>query len=327
MNIHLGIDIGGTALKYGVIDSVGHILLSDRTPTRGPDGETGVIARIVECATKMMAWGENAGHSPVSVGIGAPGTISAHTGMVQPPTPSLTAIIDINLATEVTSATGLPGIVDNDANCAAWGEYQFGAGRGIDNLICVTVGTGIGSGFIVDGKIFSGPSGSGAELGHVTIDYDGPECPCGNRGCLENYSSASAMLICANEEIANHPDDDLAKKAGLHDGSVTIADLFNTAQAGDLRAREIIAFAADRLARGIVNGINLFDPEAVVIGGGVADADNDGFWLGTVRDSIHRHAFSTEGRTLPIGRAALGNDAGFVGAAALGAAKAIDKNL
>jgi glucokinase len=273
----------------------------------------------------MVAWAAEAGHTPVTVGLGSPGTISAHTGLVQPPTPNLTAIIGIDLAAEVTSATGLPAIVDNDANCAAWGEYQYGAGRGIDHLICVTVGSGIGSGFIVNGEIFSGPSGSGAELGHVTIDYQGPECPCGNRGCLETYTSAKAMLKRAREAVAHDPHGALANRAGTRDDGVTISDIFAAAHAGDTVANEIISISADCLARGILNGINLFDPEAVVIGGGVADADTNGLWLGIVRDSIHRHAFSAEGRSLPIGRAALGNDAGFIGAAALGAAKAVVK--
>jgi glucokinase len=267
----------------------------------------------------MIAWAAKANHTPISVGIGSPGTVNTQTHIVQPPTPNLTAIIGVDLAGLIRGATGLPTAIDNDANCAAWGEYRFGAGRGIDNLICVTVGSGIGSGFIVDGRVFSGPTGSGGELGHVTIDWDGPVCACGNCGCLELYTSAKAMLQTANEFADRDPEGGLGilrKRAG---GELTITDLFLGAREGDIPSRRILDRSADYLARGILNGVNLFDPEAVVIGGGVADADTDGSWLAKVREGIHRHAFSAEGQNLKVGKAALGNDAGFVGAAALGA--------
>ncbi|HUU45344.1 MAG TPA: ROK family protein [Acidobacteriota bacterium] len=319
MNIHLGIDIGGTWLKYGAIDTEGRILLSDRAATRGPEGEAGAVERIVDCARRMVAWASEAEFTPVSVGIGSPGTVHAQTLLVQPPTPNLTVIIGVDLARLVREATGLPTAIDNDANCAAWGEYRYGAGRGIDNLICITVGSGIGSGFVVDGRIFSGPTGSGAELGHVTIDWQGPPCACGNRGCLENYTSANALLRRANDAADRDRDSRLCALRESSNGALSIADLFRAAREGDAVARAILDQGADLLARGILNAINLFDPEAVVIGGGVADADTDGTWLAKVRDGIHRHAFSAEGKTLRVGKAAFGNDAGFIGAAALGA--------
>jgi glucokinase len=319
MIIHIGIDIGGTWIKYGAIDTEGHILFADRAKTRGAEGQKATLDGIVDCVRAMMEWAGRAGHTPVSVGIGSPGTINPTTKKVQPPTPNLTTIIGVNLAELVEHDTGLPTDVDNDANCAAWAEYCYGAGRGIDNLICVTVGSGIGSGFIVDGHIYTGPNGSGGEMGHVTIDWQGPQCPCGNRGCLETFTSANAMMRKATEAAKRYPGGLLAtKKAG---DTVSVAELFACARAGDRDAVGVIEESATQLGFGILNAIQLFDPDAIVVGGGAADADEDGHWLAAVAATIHRHAFSLEGKSLRIGKAALGNDAGFIGAAALGAIK------
>jgi glucokinase len=319
MIIHLGIDIGGTWTKYGAIDTEGHILFADRARTRGAEGQKATLDGIVDCARAMMDWAKRAGHTPVSVGIGSPGTINPATKKVQPPTPNLTTIIGINLAKLVEDATGLPTDVDNDANCAAWAEYCYGAGRGIDNLICVTVGSGIGSGFIIDGHIYSGPNGSGGEMGHITIDWQGPPCPCGNRGCLETFTSANAMMRKATNAAKSNPSGMLAtKKEG---DTVSIAALFECVRSGDKEATSIIEESSAQLGFGILNAVQILDPDAILIGGGAADADEDGRWLAAVAATIHKHAFSVEGKSLRIGKAALGNDAGFIGAAALGAIK------
>jgi glucokinase len=317
MIVRLGIDIGATFVKYGVIDDAGHILFADRAPTRGAEGQKATLDGIVACARRVVEWSSKAGHQPASVGIGSPGTINPQTRKVQPPTPNLPTIIGVDIAGLVQSAVGLPSVIDNDANCAAWAEHRFGAGRGIDNLICLTVGSGIGSGFIVDGRIFSGTSGSGAELGHVSIDWQGASCPCGSRGCLENYTSATALIRRAGEVAADEPASELRRQRDQSGGAVTIAGLFAAAHSGDLAARRILDEAALQFAIGILGAINLFDPEAVILGGGVADADTDGIWLNAIRDHIHQHAFSSAGKSIRVGKAALGNDAGFIGAAAL----------
>ncbi len=318
MKIHLGIDIGGTWIKYGAIDSEGHVLFADRAKTRGSEGQKATLDGIVECPRTMVAWAKKAGHTPVSVGIGSPGTINPVTKEVQPPTPNLTTIIGVNLAALVESDTGLPTVVDNDANCAAWAEHCYGSARGIDNLICVTVGSGIGSGFIVDGAIFSGANGSGGEMGHVTVDWKGPRCPCGNHGCLELYTSANAVMRRAGESADLAPDGILASLRTNSGSAMTLDILFMAFAAGDGEAKRILIESAQQLAMGILSAVNLFDPEAVIIGGGMADADSDGLWLRQVGERIRAHAFSAGGRELRVGKAALGNDAGFIGAAALG---------
>lgn len=322
MNIHLGIDIGGTWTKYGAVDGEGRILFADKAQTRGNEGQLATNVGIINCARRMVVWARNAGHSPVSVGIGSPGTINPQTHQVQPPTPNLTTIIGVDLASLVENDTGLPTAIDNDANCAAWAEYCFGSGRGIDNLICVTVGSGIGSGFVVDGEIYSGPNGSGGEMGHVTIDWKGPRCPCGNHGCLELYASANAVIRKASESADANPDGALWQLRAKSNGSMTLDLLFAAHAAGDAEAKRILIESAQQLAIGILSAVNLFDPEAVVIGGGMADADSQGFWLRQVADRIHAHAFSAAGKNLRVGKAALGNDAGFIGAAALGRSRA-----
>ncbi len=317
MNIYLGIDIGGTWIKYGAIDADGAILFSDRAPTLGNEGQEATLSGIVECARALTDWAKRAGHTPVSVGIGSPGTINPVTKKVQPPTPNLTTIIGVNLAELVERDSRLPTAIDNDANCAAWAEHCYGAGRGIDNLICITIGSGIGSGFIVNGRIFSGTNGSGGELGHVTIDWQGPRCPCGNHGCLELFTSANAIMRKASESVQAYPEGRLAHRH-RESGTLVLGDLFEASRSGDPEARRILVETSQQLALGILNAANLFDPEAVVIGGGAADADTDGWWLGNIAERVRAHAFSVEGRSLRIGKAALGNDAGFIGAAALG---------
>jgi glucokinase len=253
--------------------------------------------------------------------VGSPGTINPTTHAVQPPSPNIPVIVGVDFAGLIHEATGLSTVVDNDANCAAWGEHCYGAGRGIDNLICLTVGSGLGSGFIIDGTILSGPTGSGGELGHVSIDWRGERCPCGNRGCLENYVSATALVRRATEAAHTDPRSLLAQHRDEDDGHVTIGGLFAAAAQGDSSAQQILGESAFQFAVGLLGAVNIVDPEAIIIGGGAADADaaNGGHWLDAIGAHIRELAFSEAGRKLRVGRAILGNDAGFIGAAALGA--------
>lgn len=321
MNAHFGIDIGATFVKYGAIDTDGHILFSDRTPTRGGEGKDAALSAIVGSAVELVRWAKKSGHTPVSVGVGSPGTINPHTHAIQPPSPNIPVIVGVSFPDLIKKETGLPTHVDNDANCAAWGEYRFGAGRGIDNLICLTVGSGLGSGFIIDGRILSGPSGSAGELGHVTIDWQGNHCPCGNRGCLETYVSATALVRRATDAVNANPGSALARQRDSSTGDITIGGLFAAAEKGDPDARHIVDESAQQFAIGMLTAVNVVDPKAIIIGGGAADADAayGGHWLTAVAAYMHRAAFSESGRKLRVGRAVLGNDAGFIGAAALGA--------
>lgn len=321
MDIHFGIDIGATFVKYGAIDEEGHILFSDRTPTRSAEGKDAALSAIVGTATSLVEWARRHGHTPVSFGVGSPGTINPRTQAVQPPSPNIPVIIGVSFRDLINTETGLPTHVDNDANCAAWGEHRFGAGRGIDNLICLTVGSGIGSGFIIDGRILSGPSGSAGEFGHATIDWQGTHCPCGNRGCLETYVSATALVRRAHEAADENPSSVLATQKSANNGALTIGDLFAAAAEGDAAAQHLVDESARQFAIGLLTAVNVVDPEAIIIGGGATDADaaHGGHWLDAITRHMHRRAFSESGRTLRVGRAVLGNDAGFIGAAALGA--------
>ncbi len=321
MDVHFGIDIGATYIKFGVIDPDGHIEYSARKLIKGDDGTVRAVETVVDCAHELLTWAAAAGHQPVSLGVGSPGTINPLTNRVQPPSPNITEIVGENFVDLLKQATGLPVMIDNDANCAAWAEYRYGAGRGIDNLICLTVGSGLGSGFIVNGQILRGPTGSAGELGHVSIDWDGPQCPCGNRGCLENYTSATALLSAADEAARLDPQGLLGQRRDADTGKITVRGLLRAAKGGDPPAQMILDAAAHKLAIGILTAVNIVDPEAVIIGGGVADADfaAGSLWLNTITAYLHRHAFSEAGKNLQVGRAVLGNDAGFIGAAALSA--------
>ncbi|GAB4321070.1 MAG: glucokinase [Candidatus Zixiibacteriota bacterium] len=321
MDVHLGIDIGATYIKFGVIDPDGHIEFSARQLTKGDDATARATDTVIACASRMMKWAADAGHDPVSLGIGSPGTIHPTTHRIQPPSPNIPEIVGVNFVDLLQRETGLTTMIDNDANCAAWAEYRYGAGRGIDNLICLTVGSGLGSGFVIDGHILRGPTGSAGELGHVSIDHDGPLCACGNRGCLENYTSATAILNQAEDASRLDPQGLLGRARDAETGRITVRGVWDAARGGDVSAQRILDDAARKLAIGILTAVNIIDPEAVIIGGGVADADAaaGGLWLNAISGHLHRHAFSEAGKTLRIGRAVLGNDAGFIGAAALGA--------
>ncbi|MBD3298760.1 MAG: ROK family protein [candidate division Zixibacteria bacterium] len=321
MDVHLGIDIGATYVKFGVIDPDGHIEYSSRRLIKGDDGAARAVDTVAVCARELLTWAAEAGHKPVSLGVGSPGTINPITHRVQPPSPNIPEIVGEDFVDLLKQETGLPVMIDNDANCAAWAEYRYGAGRGIDNLICLTIGSGLGSGFIVNGQILRGPTGSAGELGHVSIDWDGPQCPCGNRGCLENYTSATAILKAADEAARFDPQGLLGQVRDADTGQITVRGVLQAAKDGDPPAQMILDDAAHKLAIGILTAVNIVDPEAVIIGGGVADADvaAGSLWLNAITAHLHRHAFSEAGQNLQVGRAVLGNDAGFIGAAALGA--------
>ncbi|MGH2656992.1 MAG: ROK family glucokinase [Actinomycetota bacterium] len=306
MRSAIGIDVGGTKVAGLRLAEDGAVL--DRTERPTPaDDVSATVETVSELAAELAAAGGEA------LGVGAAGMVDFDAGVLRY-APNL-AWREIPLRDLLSERTGLPCVVDNDANVAAWGEYRFGAARGYRHVLVVTVGTGIGGGIVADGELFRGAHGFAAEIGHIIVEPDGPLCGCGNRGCWEQVASGRALDRLARAEVEQDPAGRIAALAAGAEASGR--HVSEAARGGDHPATAIFAAVGRRLGEGIAGLVNILDPEVVIVGGGVAEE-------GAVLLDPARHAFldaveASEHRPeVPILAATLGNDAGAIGAAALG---------
>lgn len=310
----IGVDAGGTKIEGLLVDVEKDGLILDRrlidTPARDAEGTT---TTIVAVARDLMAK-QRVG----AVGVGAAGMVSL--GGVMRFAPNI-AWREFPLADRIASALGVPVLVDNDANVAAWGEYRFGAGRGSACMLLVTVGTGIGGGIVDGGKLFRGAHGFGGEIGHIIVEPNGPLCGCGNLGCWEQVASGRAIDRLGRMAALEQPHSLMVQLAGDDPAKVTGRHVTEAAHKGEPVAVSILAEVGRRLGEGIAGLVNVLDPELVVVGGGAMAA-------GALLLDPARRAFvdSVEGADhrpeVPIVPAAMGNDAGAVGAADLALAEA-----
>ena len=307
----IGIDIGGTKVLGGVVTGTGEILATARrdTPREGGRALTEAIANV---ATELVQ------QYPVdSIGVSAAGFISSDRQTMLA-TPNISNWNGVNLVAELTEILDKKIALENDANAAAWGEFKFGAGRGRNDLMMLTLGTGVGGGLILDGSVFRGAFGIGAELGHIRIVPEGQLCGCGIRGCLEQYASGSALMRHAREAIDASP---LLARNLLDRGDGTIeglrgSDITEAARDGDPVAIAAFNTMATYLGAGIASLCAVIDPSCVVLGGGVIDAGE--LFLGPTRDAALRLIpFSGKHPYPEIVAAELGNHAGLVGVADL----------
>lgn len=302
----IGIDVGGTKTAALVVDREGAVLARDVRPTPADDGQAS-LATMVDAARAVATPGV------VGVGIAAAGMVDRDGVMRYAPN---LAWRDTPLAPHVGGALGLPAIADNDVNAAAWGEFLHGAGRGSRQMLMVSVGTGIGGGLVLDGKLYRGANGFAAEIGHVVVDPNGPECGCGNRGCWEQVASGTAITRQGRAAAARHPHSVLRDLAGADPASVTGAMVTEAARDGDTVSRGIFVEVGHRLGVGIAGLVNVLDPDVVIVGGGASEAGD--LLLAPARDAFRRSVEAPDHRPeVPIVPAALGNDAGAIGAAAL----------
>jgi glucokinase len=302
----IGIDVGGTKVAGLRLAGDGAVLDRTERPTPADD-----VAATVETVSELAA--ELAAAGGEALGVGAAGMVDFDAGVLRY-APNL-AWREIPLRDLLSERTGLPCVMDNDANVAAWGEYRFGAARGYRHVLVVTVGTGIGGGIVADGELFRGAHGFAAEIGHIIVEPDGPLCGCGNRGCWEQAASGRALDRLARAEVEQDPAGRIAALAAGAEASGR--HVSEAARGGDPPATAIFAAVGRRLGEGIAGLVNILDPEVVIVGGGVAEE-------GAVLLDPARHAFldaveASEHRPeVPILAATLGNDAGAIGAAALG---------
>ena len=310
-DLAIGVDIGGTKVLGGVVDLSGKILRTFRadTPREGGDALNQVIADVVaELQTT---------HKTESIGISAAGLVSSDRQTMLG-APNIKDWDGVNIAKALHKISGINSIVENDANSAAWAERVYGAGKGQENVIMITVGTGLGGAAIVDGKPLRGANGTGAEFGHMRVAPGGELCGCGIRGCFEQYASGTALMRQTKAAIAKDPD---SAKDLLARGDGTITGLLgnhitDAARAGDKLAIGVLENLGDWLGQGIATLAMLFDPAIVVIGGGVIDAGE--LLLEPARRAMMREMPFVGKHPVPeIVAAKLGNDAGLVGAADL----------
>lgn len=298
-----GIDLGGTKIAAGLVDHQGRVLASRTLPTDAPSGPAAAMDRIAAAVRELA---EEAGRRPQAVGVGAPGPLLLPEGRFVG-TPNLPGWNGFALRDQLAGRLGLPVAVNNDANAAALAEARLGAGRGAEVMVYVTVGTGIGGGLVIGGRLFSGVNGNGVEIGHTTVDPDGPACGCGNRGCWEAVAAGPALGRLATERLGPPP--------GRPGGRWTARELLDAAAAGDERARAVAEEYARLLGIGLASAVNLFNPDRLVLGGGVMARYS--LLAPAMEAEMRRRALPANLAAVRLVPAALGQDAGLVGAALL----------
>lgn len=304
----IGIDLGGTNIKGALLDDAGSILHKTQAATLANTGPEAVAGRISGLIGHLEALAAAENKKVAGVGIGVPGLPDAKTGTVVF-APNL-HWHNVPLVEYLRRETALPVYLENDANVAALGEQWRGAGRGSVNMVMVTIGTGIGGGIILNGRLYIGTNGSAGEIGHTVIDPNGPLCSCGRKGCMETLTSATAMIRMAREAIDRGCDTELAKPENLEARDIVMA-----AQSGDVTASDIINTAAGYLGMGLGNLINIINPDTIVVGGGVSRAGETLFK--PLREAARAWSLPAPGTVVKIVPAELGNDAGSIGAARL----------
>ena len=307
-----GVDLGGTKIHSLVATEGGEVLGEDRCPTLAQEGPDAVIARIAASVRRAM---ERAGvgiDDIVGVGISTPGPCDPERGVVTD-APNLPGFHQFPLTRRVSEALGTRAILENDANAACYGEYRFGAGLGLRHIVYVTLGTGIGGGIIIDGKLYEGASGAGGEVGHLIIDEDGPPCNCGNRGCVEAFASGPAIAREAEAALAAGRSPLLAELVG--EGPPTPELVHQAALRGDEASREIIERAGHHLGIGLAGVLNCLNPEALILGGGLLGLGD--LYLEPALRAAKAGAFEQVVADVTITQAKLGERAGALGVAAL----------
>jgi glucokinase len=305
-----GIDVGGTKIAGCVVDTDGTIL--EQARVESPATSTDAIEQAIE----ELVRGLQRNHRIASVGVGAAGFVDKGRAVVMF-APNL-AWRDETLKADLEGRLGLPVVVENDANAAAWGEFEFGAGKDVDDLLLVTVGTGVGGGIVLDGELYRGAFGVAAEIGHLRVERNGRPCGCGNRGCWEQYASGSALVRGVREavESSSLQAREMLVRAGGDPAANTGPMISESAAAGDRIAVEQLEILGHWLGEGIASLVTVLDPAVAVIGGGVSEAGD--LLLEPIRAAFRSNLTGRGHRPeMEIRKAQLGNTAGMIGAADL----------
>lgn len=314
MKYYIGIDLGGTNIKAGVVNDNYEIIAKASVKTLCPRP----AKEICDDMAKVAADACNAAGIRIDdiewIGIGTPGIADNDNGTI--PYSNNLDFHDVPVREYIQTHINKPVYVANDANAAAYGEFVAGAAKGSKNAVCITLGTGVGAGIIVDGKLLTGSNHAGAELGHMVIEVDGPQCTCGRKGCFEVFSSATG-LIRMTKEAAEADSSSVLNKYFAEDGKFSARHAFNAMREGDKAGKEVVDKYCKYLAAGITNTINIFQPDILCIGGGVCN-EGDPLLL-PVKELVEKEVYTRMiKKNTKIVIAQLGNDAGIIGAAFLG---------
>ncbi len=316
-SLTLGVDLGGTKVRTALVDPEGNIVFSHQHPTNRTGGYKGVISDIVSCVRNCLS---ESSMKAIALGMGVAGQVDASSGTVLF-APNL-GWRDVPLQSELEKALQLPVVVANDVRAATVGEWYYGAGQGIGDIVCIFVGTGIGGGVISGGRLLEGATNSAGELGHITIVTNGRPCHCPNLGCLEAYAGGWAIAERAIEAVNKDPEAGrmLVELAGSAN-SVTAATVGEAYIKEDSLARRLVEKTGMYLASGIVGLINAFNPALLILGGGVIEKLP--VLISIVEQGVQIHALQAANISLLIEKARLGNNAGVIGAATLSRMKAL----
>ena len=310
----IGVDLGGSAVRAGIVTREGRLRNFKQIEIPKGRRKDLVLTRITGSVRELIDREDKRGNKVVAVGIGSPGIIKLDKGIVVT-SPNFPGWRDVPLRSLIERAINLPVSLDNDANAAAFGEKWRGAGRKVNSLICLTMGTGIGGGIILDGNLWHGAHGMCGEIGHMTVDPNGPRCNCGNYGCLEAYSSATGMVRGATEAIKEGKRTILKRLSGGDSRKITAKMIYDAATQGDRLSINILKEAGSSLGIAIISLINILNPEMIVLTGAVTGAWD--FFMPAAFEEIEKRAYSRVMMRTKIVRGKLPGSAGVVGAAGL----------
>ncbi len=303
----IGVDVGATNIKAGLVRRDGKIVKELRRPTRGKEGVEVVVGGICQVCQELASR-----EAPLCIGVGMPGLVDPDSGVVRVP-PNLPDWDEVAIRDVLQDRLQAPVVVGNDVNMVTYGEWMFGAGKGVEDLLVVTVGSGVGGGMVTGGRLYLGGHGLAGEIGHTTVEPDGPPCNCGNHGCLESFVGAEYVKGKAiglinkgvRTQITNLVDGDL--------DSISPEVISRAAANGDDLARRLLTGMGRYLGIALANAISLLDPQRVVIGGGVAKAGE--LLLNPIRETIRERLYSYVYSNVQVVPAKLGDSGGVIGAA------------
>lgn len=308
----IGVDLGGTNMRTALLSPDGLILDRHKVSTHAAEGWKQVVARLVENIVRHQKIAIGKGLTVAAAGVGAPGVIQMDSGIVVK-SPNFPDWNNLPLKEELEKELNMPVFIENDANAAALGEQWLGAGRDINSMILLTLGTGVGGGIVLNNQIWQGADGMAGEIGHMTLIPDGRLCGCGNTGCLEMYASARGIVQSYREAVNSS---EIAMAA-----EISSEQIYQAARDGETVARKVMKDMGRMLGIGIASLINIFNPQMIVLGGGVKDAWQ--LFINATQEEVMRRAFKVPAERTKIVPSLLGDDAGMVGAAALALQKII----
>jgi len=308
----IGIDLGGTFVKAALLGEDADVAARAKVPTPADRGPDGVIDAMADAARQVMDEGEVDTGDVLGVGIGSPGPLDLQAGVVIG-MPNIPGFDHVPIRDRLAEALGVPAALENDANAAALGELLAGSGQGVKDLVLLTLGTGVGSGIIIDGRLVHGAHGLGGEIGHMIVQPGGEPCGCGQHGCLERYASATYLAQYARRLIEEDGRESSLAAVLAAKGEVTAKDVEEACAAGDALASEVWARAVEYLAVACVTICRMLDPERILFGGGMANAGDR--LMGPLQARFGQLTWNLADNRTSLALASLGNDAGVIGAA------------